>query len=174
MAIAVAQSNRVKRAASKEIDPEQISRRMSRPPRRSPLNRPIGGTTKAFPRFNASQRGLYSTVAVGLQRQTDTRTRFEGLEGWSPVVQVIRSGDALVRLELFLTRHSPRLHAQVPFKLWHTRLPGDSVKGGPIWTLGRRCGNGFDAVFSPYESTRLSRYDAVSWTWGGNATARVH
>jgi len=24
------------------------------------------------------------------------------------------------------------------------------------------CGNGFDAGFSPYQSTRLNRYDAVS------------
>jgi hypothetical protein len=28
--------------------------------------------------------------------------------------------------------------------------------------LAVRCGNGFDAGFSPYQSTRLSRYDASS------------
>jgi hypothetical protein len=29
-------------------------------------------------------------------------------------------------------------------------------------TLAVHCGNGFDAGFSPYQSTRLNRYDAVS------------
>ena len=32
----------------------------------------------------------------------------------------------------------------------------------PTATLAVHCGNGFDAGFSPYQSTRLSRYDAVS------------
>jgi hypothetical protein len=27
------------------------------------------------------------------------------------------------------------------------------------------CGNGFDAWFEPYQSTRLSRYNAGSWAW---------
>jgi hypothetical protein len=32
----------------------------------------------------------------------------------------------------------------------------------PKATLAVHCGNGFDAGFSPYQSTRLNRYDAVS------------
>jgi hypothetical protein len=32
----------------------------------------------------------------------------------------------------------------------------------PTATLALHCGNGFDARFSPYQSTRLSRYNAVS------------
>jgi hypothetical protein len=32
----------------------------------------------------------------------------------------------------------------------------------PTATLAVHCGNGFDASFSPYQSTRLSRYNAVS------------
>jgi hypothetical protein len=32
----------------------------------------------------------------------------------------------------------------------------------PTATLAVHCGNGFDAGFSPYQSTRLNRYDAVS------------
>jgi hypothetical protein len=32
----------------------------------------------------------------------------------------------------------------------------------PTATLAVHCGNGFDAGFSPYQSTRLSRYNAVS------------
>jgi hypothetical protein len=32
----------------------------------------------------------------------------------------------------------------------------------PTATLAVHCGNGFDASFSPYQSIRLSRYDAVS------------
>jgi len=32
----------------------------------------------------------------------------------------------------------------------------------PTATLAVHCGNGFDADFSPYQSTRLNRYDAVS------------
>jgi hypothetical protein len=32
----------------------------------------------------------------------------------------------------------------------------------PIATLAVHCGNGFDAGFSPYQSTRLNRYDAIS------------
>jgi hypothetical protein len=32
----------------------------------------------------------------------------------------------------------------------------------PKRTLVVRCDNGFDAGFSPYQSTRLNRYDAVS------------
>jgi hypothetical protein len=51
-----------------------------------------------------------------------------------------------------------------------------SVYGGQKWILARdglsandptatldvHCGNGFDAGFSPYQSTRLSRYNPVS------------
>src|ERR1017187_6886341 len=45
----------------------------------------------------------------------------------------------------------------------------------PTATLAVHCGNGFDAGFSPYQSTRLSRYNAGSLAWGGrHATARVH
>jgi len=32
----------------------------------------------------------------------------------------------------------------------------------PKRTLAVHCGNSFDADFSPYQNTRLSRYDAVS------------
>jgi hypothetical protein len=32
----------------------------------------------------------------------------------------------------------------------------------PEQTLGVHCGNGFAAGFSPYQSTRLSRYNAVA------------
>jgi hypothetical protein len=32
----------------------------------------------------------------------------------------------------------------------------------PKRTLAVHCGKGFDAGFSPYQSTRLNRYDAVS------------
>jgi hypothetical protein len=32
----------------------------------------------------------------------------------------------------------------------------------PSATLAVHCGNGFDAGFSPYQSTCLSRYNAVS------------
>jgi hypothetical protein len=32
----------------------------------------------------------------------------------------------------------------------------------PKRTLAVHCGNGFDAGFGPYQSTRLNRYDAVS------------
>jgi hypothetical protein len=32
-----------------------------------------------------------------------------------------------------------------------------SVANDPTATLAVRCGNGFDAGFSPYQSTRLSR-----------------
>jgi hypothetical protein len=32
----------------------------------------------------------------------------------------------------------------------------------PLATLAVHCGNGFAAGFSPYQSTRLNRYDAVS------------
>jgi hypothetical protein len=31
----------------------------------------------------------------------------------------------------------------------------------PTATMAVRCGNGFNAGFSPYQSTRLSRYNAV-------------
>ena len=35
----------------------------------------------------------------------------------------------------------------------------------PSATLAVHCGNGFDAGFSPYQSTRLSRYNVVSSDW---------
>jgi putative ABC transport system substrate-binding protein len=34
------------------------------------------------------------------------------------------------------------------------------------------CGNGFDAGFSPYQSTRLSPYNAVFLSWGANMRRR--
>jgi hypothetical protein len=37
-----------------------------------------------------------------------------------------------------------------------------SVANDPSATLGVHCDNGFDASFSPYQSTRLSRYNPVS------------
>jgi hypothetical protein len=37
-----------------------------------------------------------------------------------------------------------------------------SVANDPTATLAVHCGNGFDAGFSPYQSTRLSRYNPVS------------
>jgi hypothetical protein len=37
-----------------------------------------------------------------------------------------------------------------------------SVAIDPTATLAVHCGNGFDIGFSPYQSTRLNRYDAVS------------
>src|SRR5450759_2744026 len=42
----------------------------------------------------------------------------------------------------------------------------------PTATLAVHFGNGFDAGFSPYQSTRLSRYNAVSG--GRHEAARVH
>jgi hypothetical protein len=41
-------------------------------------------------------------------------------------------------------------------------LAGDGLSAfDPSATLALHCGNGFDAGFSPYQSTRLNRYDAV-------------
>jgi hypothetical protein len=37
-----------------------------------------------------------------------------------------------------------------------------SAANDPTATLAVHCGNGFDAGFTPYQSTRLSRYNAVS------------
>jgi hypothetical protein len=42
-------------------------------------------------------------------------------------------------------------------------LVGDgSVANDPTATLAVHCGNDFDVGFSPYQSTRLKRYDAIS------------
>jgi hypothetical protein len=42
-------------------------------------------------------------------------------------------------------------------------LAGDGLSANdPSATLAVHCGNGFDAGFSPYQSTHLSRYNAVS------------
>jgi hypothetical protein len=42
-------------------------------------------------------------------------------------------------------------------------LAGDGCDANdPTATLAVHCGNGFYAGFSPYQSTRLSRYNAVS------------
>jgi hypothetical protein len=41
-------------------------------------------------------------------------------------------------------------------------LAGDGLSAfDPTATLAVHCGNGFDAGFSPYQNTRLSRYNAV-------------
>ena len=45
---------------------------------------------------------------------------------------------------------------------WLKLAQNGSVAIDPIATLAVHCGNGFDASFGPYQSTRLSRYDAVS------------
>jgi hypothetical protein len=37
-----------------------------------------------------------------------------------------------------------------------------SVENDPTATLAVHCGNDFDAGFNPYQSARLSRYNAVS------------
>ena len=42
------------------------------------------------------------------------------------------------------------------------RLMGGGAEDDPTATLAVHCANGFDAGFSPYQSTRLSRYNAVS------------
>jgi hypothetical protein len=39
---------------------------------------------------------------------------------------------------------------------------GNIDANDPTATLAVHCGNGFDAGSSPYQSTRLNRYDAVS------------
>jgi hypothetical protein len=36
----------------------------------------------------------------------------------------------------------------------------------PTETSAVHCGKGFDLGFSPYQSPRLSRYNAVSQAWG--------
>jgi hypothetical protein len=42
-------------------------------------------------------------------------------------------------------------------------LAGDGLSAyDPTATLAVHCGNGFDAGFCPYQSTRLNRYDAIS------------
>jgi hypothetical protein len=42
-------------------------------------------------------------------------------------------------------------------------LAGDGLSAyDPTATLAVHCGNGFDAGFSPYQSTQLNRYDAIS------------
>jgi hypothetical protein len=42
-------------------------------------------------------------------------------------------------------------------------LAGDGLSAyDPTATLAVHCGNGFDAGFCPYQSTRLSRYNVLS------------
>jgi hypothetical protein len=43
----------------------------------------------------------------------------------------------------------------------------------PTATLAVHCGNGFDAGFNPYQSTRLNRYDAPPELEGGHEAART-
>jgi hypothetical protein len=45
---------------------------------------------------------------------------------------------------------------------WPGLALNGSVANDPKRTLAVHCGNGFDAGFSPYRSTHLSRYDASS------------
>ena len=42
----------------------------------------------------------------------------------------------------------------------------------PYVTLAVHCGNGFDARFEPYQSTRLSRYNAVALSLGADMRRR--
>ena len=42
-----------------------------------------------------------------------------------------------------------------------SNIPGPRSENDPSATLAVPCGNGFDAGFSSYQSTRLSRYDAA-------------
>ena len=70
-AIAIVADNdtRKKIATTSAIDREQIFRRMTRPLEK--LIEPFNfGAATAFQRFNASSRGLWLIVAVGLQCQT--------------------------------------------------------------------------------------------------------
>jgi hypothetical protein len=46
-------------------------------------------------------------------------------------------------------------------QIWILARDGLSAND-PTATLAVHCGNGFDAGFSPYRSTHLNRYDAVS------------
>src|SRR5450759_3312435 len=48
---------------------------------------------------------------------------------------------------------------------WISARAGYDVND-PTATLAVHCGNGFDAGFRHYQSARLSRYNAVSCTWG--------
>jgi hypothetical protein len=45
---------------------------------------------------------------------------------------------------------------------WAALALNGSVANDPTATFAVHCGNVFDAGFSPYQSTRLNRYDAVS------------
>jgi hypothetical protein len=44
---------------------------------------------------------------------------------------------------------------------WSARALNGLVANDPTATLAVHCGKGFDAGFSPYQSTRLSRYNPV-------------
>jgi len=67
--IVIDKDTRTKVAMTSVIDREQIFRCMTRPPEKliEPFN---SGAATAFQRFNASSRGLWLIVAVGLQCQT--------------------------------------------------------------------------------------------------------
>ena len=51
----------------------------------------------------------------------------------------------------------------------HTQTDTDD----PTATLAVHSGNGFDAGFNPYQSTRLNRYDAPPELEGGQEAART-
>jgi hypothetical protein len=57
------------------------------------------------------------------------------------------------------TSHSVRRHCPQLAEADMSRADGDSVFD-PSATLAVHCGNGFDARLEPYQSTRLSRYNA--------------
>src|ERR1019366_3382474 len=49
----------------------------------------------------------------------------------------------------------------------------NSVANDPTATLAVHCGNSLDAGFSPFQSTRLSRYNAVSRAWGRTCNGAI-
>jgi hypothetical protein len=61
---------------------------------------------------------------------------------------------------LFAAVHESALIGQERTKLDFS--PRWFVANDPTATLAVHCGNGFDAGFSPYQSSRLSRYNPVS------------
>ena len=72
--------------------------------------------------------------------------------------QRITSGPAVKR------PHSKAEYMTAPERFADSQIPlaprAPSIHD-PSPTLAVHCGNGFDAGFSPYQSTRLSRYDAA-------------
>jgi len=54
------------------------------------------------------------------------------------------------------------MNREVHVRIWESPEVKFLRATRPTATLAVHCGNGFDAGFSPYQSTRLSRYNAVS------------